>query len=748
MFLAGLGEKRGRSVHGTSGKRGLQAGNRRKAPTFFSSSKCSVTSLKSKKKSSFQHFGRITRRSRHRKSKQHSFSRVLQPLFCNAKIHPGEVAPDSRPEILQCQLYGETKIQDGDRRVNKTGSSGRGLGHLTRFQVSIPPHSNSQKLQEVPQILNKQSSVPISSLTHGIDKFSQNFYQSHQGDTGLSPGTRSSSTPVPGRLACESEVQRDSHRTYQNSEESGRGSGISGQYGEIGTGSQTRNSISGLQVFSNSRASNSIRGQEEQNFRDHSVIFGERGDVSVELAVPNWAASVNREVSAPRTTSHQATTNSLDRGVVSYLPASRGSCENTSGDQERTDLVVRQGSCHGRGAFEPGTCFTSCLHRCLPERLGWSLGQLGGSRGMECTGSCASHKCSGNVICNICCLPFQRVSCTQHGGGCNGQYNSNVLHKETGGNTIKTTMENNTNAVSATQRVQHRSDLPPHCGQAQCVGGQVFETRSGPEYRVESASRDSGTSMENMAETNDRLVCDEVQQETSSVRISGAGSGSMGNRRIDSELEPVVRVCVPSDSHIASGAEQDTELRLRDNSGCPSLGETGLVLKDTGSSDRCSMGTSSKTEHVETARNRQVSQGSTDIPLTCVEVIKRSHQEKGFSERVSSRMAQPQKDSTLAIYQAKWNVFQRWCTDNDHIPLEVTSPIVADFLCHLHEDKKLAVSTIEGYRTSISHMLKAVKGLDIGKDASLTSLINNFGKSQPLRKSVVPKWDLSLVLLM
>ena len=71
---------------------------------------------------------------------------------------------------------------------------------------------------------------------------------------------------------------------------------------------------------------------------------------------------------------------------------------------------------------------------------------------------------------------------------------------------------------------------------------------------------------------------------------------------------------------------------------------------------------------------------------------------------------------------------------------------MADFLCHLHEDKGLASSTIEGYRTAISHTLKATTGQDVGKDSHLSSLVANFQRDCTRPRVQAPAWDLALVL--
>lgn len=72
---------------------------------------------------------------------------------------------------------------------------------------------------------------------------------------------------------------------------------------------------------------------------------------------------------------------------------------------------------------------------------------------------------------------------------------------------------------------------------------------------------------------------------------------------------------------------------------------------------------------------------------------------------------------------------------------------MADFLCHLRDDKDQATSTIAGYRTAISQVLKSTSGIDLGTDAALSSLIANF-KRDPSNsvRNIVPRWDLMLVL--
>ncbi len=88
----------------------------------------------------------------------------------------------------------------------------------------------------------------------------------------------------------------------------------------------------------------------------------------------------------------------------------------------------------------------------------------------------------------------------------------------------------------------------------------------------------------------------------------------------------------------------------------------------------------------------------------------------------------------------------RWCGLRDTDPLEATPPIVADFLLHLHEEKKLQYRTIEGYRTAISHTLKAATDMTISDCPQIANLLANFARDPDAQSKPIPNWDLALVL--
>ena len=63
------------------------------------------------------------------------------------------------------------------------------------------------------------------------------------------------------------------------------------------------------------------------------------------------------------------------------------------------------------------------------------------------------------------------------------------------------------------------------------------------------------------------------------------------------------------------------------------------------------------------------------------------------------------RGSTRSVYEAKWALFTKWCITNQ---VDFTAPpvkSVVDFLMYLFEDRKLQLSTTDGYRFAIADKL-------------------------------------------
>ena len=106
-----------------------------------------------------------------------------------------------------------------------------------------------------------------------------------------------------------------------------------------------------------------------------------------------------------------------------------------------------------------------------------------------------------------------------------------------------------------------------------------------------------------------------------------------------------------------------------------------------------------------------------NLNLHAIEVIKGFHKERGFSEAVAQRLAISQRQSSAGVYESKWKVFGEWC----HVKQLILSRQLSNSSWFPHlpvEEKKLAISSLQGYRSCISKVFLA-RGIDISHDRDL-----------------------------
>ena len=66
------------------------------------------------------------------------------------------------------------------------------------------------------------------------------------------------------------------------------------------------------------------------------------------------------------------------------------------------------------------------------------------------------------------------------------------------------------------------------------------------------------------------------------------------------------------------------------------------------------------------------------------------------SEQWQHELAAPQRGSTRSVYEAKWNIFTKWCLSNQ---VDFRAPplkAITNFLLYLFQDRKLQPGTIDG----------------------------------------------------
>ena len=419
---------------------------------------------------------------------------------------------------------------------------------------------------------------------------------------------------------------------------------------------------------------------------------------------------------------------------------------NTRFSASTSSMVVGGKQCVTRTTFTPTKPCSADLYRRIKRRVGRSLRRTHSQRRVVSTGKQTAHQLP-RVESSL--SGIKRVSeplFQQDSPGGHRQHYSSVLHKQGRwhevGPPVCPSVENSDLVYDKPSNPQS----PSHPGPAECGSRQAIQTRPDNLDGMVSPHRNFSGYMLQVAPTSGGPLCHEVQQQTASVCVPGAGSLSYCSRCTQHALGEPGCLHFPTGSHLGQSGGKITELsRQQDNSDCSGVAQHALVLGPGGHVQPNPIESSQRATPSDTALQSDPSQKSGKSKSPCMAPRATAIKEQGFSEAVAARIEAPQRKSTRSVYEAKWAIFTKWCISNK---VDFKSPplkSVADFILYLFEVKNLQPSTIDGYRSAIADKLGNVT-LNISKDDNLTRLLDSFHRDRPKGRRSIPSWNLSLVL--
>ena len=282
--------------------------------------------------------------------------------------------------------------------------------------------------------------------------------------------------------------------------------------------------------------------------------------------------------------------------------------------------------------------------------------------------------------------------------------------------------------------------------EAQRACRQDLQARRDPGYGMVDSPKNHTSSVGTLGQTSAGSFCNTSKQQAPHLCVSNPRSGSILCGCPVPRLDEHVCIRLSTNGDPKSSPHQDSERDLPGDSNSSFLDKPSMVPESIRSTSGLAQGHSTSSSTVETATVQHLPSTSRSIQPTCMDVVSKCFEERGFSSKVAQRMARPQKDSSIKVYDSKWAIFSNWCNRRHRDPFEASISEVADFFNHLHEDKKCAFSTIEGYRAAIGQVLRIKSGIDLSTDFAITRLMANLKRHTAKPRNLMPSWDLAAVL--
>ena len=663
--------------------------------------------------------------------------RVLQPaIFGSQTQQPVETYLG--PEHFE-HLFKHRVVQNGDSRNHKKLPTGRGVGHLNRFQRRIFPHSTSQSVQEVHAFSHSGPILPVQGpalwsfhSTHGVHSGGQRG-QAH----GLTTGYKN--PPVPRRLAGESLYPPHLSPAYSNPGHTLSGARVAGEQGKVRTGTQTGLQLRRLPVRPE-------RGQGQTNRRtlaglDRQDQINDVGSglSGPEIHVPHRSPHSNRKTSPLRATPHETHTVALEK----HLEGPRVTGKGDPGPQvppPSSKVVAGGKQCATRSTITPSKTCSADLYRRIKRRVGRSLGR---------------PYCKGNLVPSrkqVAHKPLRAKSSFSSSKGVSNpglqqdcvdsyrQHNSGCLYQQRRGDevgvTVCPTVENPVLVHQTAGNPQGTSHPRP----AERDSRQAIQTWPRP-FKQSGHFIQQYSKLYAQGGTSQKWTCLPPGSTTNCL--------SLCHRCQTPRLGQWMHSVSPGRTWTHTPSHRQPSwagLPLQQNNpDCPRVAQHALVLGPGSNVKPDPTMSAQHTQPSVSAIQPGPSQEPVESEPTCLAPRASAIKEQGFSEAVAARIEAPQRRSTRSVYEAKWTIFTKWCLSNQ---VDFRAPplkAIADFLLHLFQDKKLQPGTIDGYRSAIADKL-GNSTINVSKDENLTRLLDSFHRDRPKGRRGIPSWNLSLVL--
>ena len=290
---------------------------------------------------------------------------------------------------------------------------------------------------------------------------------------------------------------------------------------------------------------------------------------------------------------------------------------------------------------------------------------------------------------------------------------------------------------------QHTAVSEAHTGQVQHSSGPDVSDRQTDLHRVVPESGNSKQDFPDHGLSINRPVCHTSEPQAATICVTHNGSEGAINRCHLDGLESHTRLCVSTVSSHSNCDKQNTDIPVQNSIDSSFMARQTMVSRTPRSVGVTTGISASNAKSACSAKRQNSASKSRSSTTSRLGIVKQSLRDKQFSSEVAEHVSKARRDSTVEVYDAKWQIFR----DERKIdPIQATPQIVADFLAFLFSVKKCQVSTIRGYRSTISNTLKFRTGYDFGSHPFLSELIKSFAKQRPVDRSLAPKWDLAFVL--
>ena len=642
-------------------------------------------------------------------------------------------------------LCGEDGFQAGFHKISQKRDTNGGFCNIPGSAGCIPSHSYSPRSQEIPQVPLQWGSLAVSSSPIRPVVSPTSFLPGPGSGSGLVPFEGHPPYGLPGRLATAGFRSNSAGTTDPPGAQHALRPGLASIGEEVSVNTAASFPFHRGSFRSNKQHSDTFCSQNPFSqwagwqVEPISLDYGQGHDES-----PGSSGLADRDRPIGQVT-HERPSNVFTPAVASETGLSAEKDNAGSESSRKPSLVGSRGQlADGRpnlGATQRG------MHnyRCIPEGMGSSLGGPHSTRSVAQSRE-RSHQCSRDEGSETCHFTLVASVEEQENSGSIRQHINCPVYQQAGGHGVPQTVPVSSGYLGIGNREWALASCGTHKRRIQCDSGLALQGKEqdslvGVGFMPKGSKADFCT----VWDTKHRSVCVQAQQQIAHLLQLGPGSGSICEGQSEHGLGEHMGICLPPNFSHTTGAAEDPTVKCKDPTHSPVVASQTLVPQSPGASGGHSSNPSISGEPAATVSEQGQLSRSRVTEADSVATFQRQLVKEGIPTEARQMVLASWRPSTVRVYAAQYRVFCRWCDGVKKHPSEASLEDVLRFLQHLF-DKGLQYRTICVYRSMLSNVLPPVRGVKMGEVSQVVRFLKGVFNSRPPKKTLVPDWDLPLVL--
>ena len=667
----------------------------------------------------------------------------LFDFFCGAQeVRRLETDPESETAKRPSS---EKELQDGNSSKSYQSSKTQRLVSSFRSERCLFTHTYPVATQEVSQIQDRQSVVPVQSSpfrSYGIPsclhQSSGTF--SSSGETG-----GDSRISLSGRLADKRQLPDSNHSQDTAADGNTKEGRLHYKFKEITPRTVSGYGVRGGEVY-NEKQSGGSTSREIFEPVELPRLIQERIKPPSKGVPEAPRPHGSHDICSSPLSAQNETDPIVLTGQVGPEPKRLGNASPSRGGYSSTSAMVEESSkCFKRGPVRATTSSRDCDHRCVTTvRLGGSPTKHGSTGIMEFGGIQTPHQLTRNGSSGQDSTAFRELA---HGQSCVSemrQRHSGVLYKQRRGDQISQLMYKNLAPSTVGSVEKYYPESGTHSGGTECQGRcpkQIHGIPIGVAPMPTGSSRNIPTD----GQPINRPVCDSRKQADSSILFQVSGQPSIPHRQPVDELGGNIRLCISPNLFNSTSPREDREIHLHRSANNSILAQEILVPKSPRVANRSTNQITEQTRSVDTSPGEIAPSLPRQTPTSGLETERQSLLAEGLSEEVVDTIQHSIRGSSARCYDRMWAVFVRWCNQKNANPSSAPLNQVLAFLQSL-VNQGLAYRTIGVYRSAISKFHDLIEGVAVGQHPRVTRFMRGAFLKNPPSRTLIPTWDVNIVL--